>query len=214
MTDPDEALAAYNEYRRQHPALFANPPGAAYEIVFDPEVQRAVSAGIAYQDEYYLLIRDAVRFLDGSIGPYIRLVPAAGSGGSAVLPVIDGNIVLIRHQRHATRASHWEIPRGFARPGELPRETARREIGEELGVSDPELLELGSVHPDTGASSGITTLYLARLQKVGEVEFTEGIYETRQVTPEQFDSMVRDGEITDSFTLAAILQARILGLLG
>ena len=214
MTAPNEALAAYNEYQSQNPELFVNPPNAAYEIVFDPEVQRAVGAGIAYQDDYYLLIRDAVRFLDGSIGPYIRLIPAAGRGGAAVLPLVDGKIVLIRHQRHATRESHWEIPRGFARHGELPSETAAREISEELGVPDPDLQELGSIHPDTGASNGRTWLYLARLNKIGEVEFSEGITEACQVSPEQLDAMVLAGEITDSFTLAAVLQARIRGVFG
>jgi len=212
MTDPDAALAAYSEYRRRHPELFANPPDAAFEIIFEPEVQRAVSAGIAYQDEYYLLIRDAVRFRNGSVGPYIRLIHAAGSGGAAALPLLGGKVILIRHQRHATRASHWEIPRGFAHQGEDPLETARREVEEELGVSDPELEELGSVHPDTGASNGCTRLYLARINKIGKAESDEGIDETCQVSLDQLYSMVRTGDITDSFTLAAVLQARIRGI--
>jgi ADP-ribose pyrophosphatase len=214
MTGLDAALAAYDEYRKEHPDLFVNPPDAAFEIVFEPDVQRALGAGVMYRDNYYVLLRDAVRFRDGSTGPYIRLIPAAGHGGAAVLPLIDSSVILIRHQRHATRASHWEIPRGFARIGEPPEETARREIREELDVPDPELLELGSVHPDTGASNVWTKLYLARLTGLGQIETNEGIDKTRQVTSEQLDTMVRTGEITDSFTLAAILQARLRGLLG
>jgi len=81
-------------------------------------------------------------------------------------------------------------------------------------VPDPELLELGSVHPDTGASNVWTKLYLARLTGLGQIETNEGIDKTRQVTSEQLDTMVQTGEITDSFTLAAILQARLRGLLG
>jgi ADP-ribose pyrophosphatase len=214
MTGADAALAAYNEYRAEHPGLFVNPPDTAFEIVFDPQMQRAMGAGVMYRDGYYVLLRDAVRFRDGSTGPYIRLIPAAGHGGAAVLPVVDSRVVLIRHQRHATRASHWEIPRGFADIGERPEETARREITEELQVPDPELLELGSVHPDTGASNVSTKLYLARLAGLGQIETNEGIDKVRQVTSEQLDAMVRNGEITDSFTLAAILQARLRGLLG
>jgi ADP-ribose pyrophosphatase len=214
MTGLDAALAAYDEYRKEHPDLFVNPPDAAFEIVFEPDVQRALGAGVMYRDNYYVLLRDAVRFRDGSTGPYIRLIPAAGHGGAAVLPLIDSSVILIRHQRHATRASHWEIPRGFARIGEPPEETARREIREELDVPDPELLELGSVHPDTGASNVWTKLYLARLTGLGQIETNEGIDKTRQVTSEQLDTMVQTGEITDSFTLAAILQARLRGLLG
>ena len=142
------------------------------------------------------------------------MLPAADHGGAAVLPIINGSAILIQHQRHATRTSHWEIPRGFAHMGEPPGETARREIREELDVADPELLELGSVHPDTGASSTFTKLYLARLTDLGRAETNEGIDNICQVTPEQLYAMVRRGEITDSFTLAAILLAQLRGLLG
>jgi ADP-ribose pyrophosphatase len=213
MTDPDAALAAYEYYRNEHPELFINPPNPAFEIVFDQDLQRDNDAGVKYRDDYYLLLRDAVRFRDGSTRGYIRLIPAGGHGGAAVLPVIDDNVVLIRHQRHATRASHWEIPRGFADKNEPPEETARREIREELDVNDIELSELGSIHPDTGASNVHTRLYLARITSLGRTEANEGIDEVRQVTPEQLSAMVRAGEITDSFTLAAILQARLSGLL-
>jgi len=213
MTDPDAALAAYGKYRRTHPELFVNPPGAAFEIVFDPDVQRRMGAGVRYEDDYYLLLRDAVRFRDESTGAYIRLIPVAGHGGAAVLPLVGENVVLLRHQRHATRASHWEIPRGFGSIGEPPDKTARRETTEELGVPDPELVELGGIHPDTGASNVFTKLYLARLTGLGKIETNEGIDKSSEVPVDQLVSMVLSGEITDSFTLAAILLARLRGLL-
>lgn len=64
--------------------------------------------------------------------------------------MIDGKVVLIRHERHATRAKHWEIPRGFAAHGESPAETARREAVEEIGIPEPEIIDIGSVYPDRG----------------------------------------------------------------
>lgn len=213
MSDAEAALAAYNDYRERHPELFTNPPDPAFELVTDIEQQRAAGAGIMYRDAYSVLLRDAVRFRNGFVGPYTRLVPAAGHGGAAVLPVLDSRIVLISHQRHATRSSHWEIPRGFAQAGEPPEETARREIMEELQVPAPELIHLGSLHPDTGASNGRTALYLARLSRLGEGEAEEGIDRVRLMDRSEFFAMVRDGEITDSFTLAAALQALVRGLL-
>jgi len=141
------------------------------------------------------------------------MIPPAGHGGAAVLPLIDENIVLIRHERHATRATHWEIPRGFAARGEAPEETARREIAEELGISGPEIFDIGSVHPDTGASNVHTRLYLARLTGVGQVETAEGIDDLIMVAADEFDNMLRTEQVTDSFTLAAILQARVRGLI-
>jgi ADP-ribose pyrophosphatase len=213
MSDAEAALAAYNEYREHHPELFVNPPDPAFEVVTDIEQQRAAGAGIMYRDGFSILLRDAVRFRNGVVGPYTRLIPAADHGGAAVLPVLDSRIVLIKHQRHATRSSHWEIPRGFAHAGEIPEETARREIMEELQVSVPELVPLGSVYPDTGASSVQTALYLTHLGGLGEAEAYEGIDDVRLVDLNEFFAMVRDGQITDSFTLAAALQALVRGLL-
>lgn len=211
MTDPQAQLAAYNSYLAEHPELFDNPPEAAFEIVSDPDLQKAAGAGLMYRDDYVKLLRDAVRFPDGSIGPYVRLVPASLRGGAAVLPLLDGRIVLLRHFRHATRKWHWEIPRGFSGDGELPEETARREIIEELKAPDPRLFDLGSMYPDTGASTVLTRLYLAILSSIGDFEVAEGIKSVRLVTPDEFDSMARDDQITDSFTLASFLRARLNG---
>jgi len=214
MIDSGAALAAYNEFQQAHPEFFINQPDTAFEILFDPKLQNAAGAGLIYKDTYIVLLRDAVRFRDGSVWPYIRLLSAAGEGGAAVLPVIDTRILLLRHERHATRDKHWEIPRGFAARGEAPEETARREIVEEIGIPEPEIIDIGSVHPDTGASNVHTRLYLARLTGVGRLETNEGIDELIAVTLDEFDAMLRADQITDSFTLAAVLQARVRGLIG
>lgn len=214
MIDAGPALAAYNDFREAHPEFFTNLPDAAFEIVFDIDLQEKAGAGLVYEDPFVILLRDAVRFRDGIVRPYIRMVPPAGHGGAAVLPVLDGRIALILHERHATRRKHWEIPRGFAAYGERPDETARREITEEIGVSDPEIIDIGSVYPDTGASNVHTRLYLARLKGVGHIEVDEGIDAIKQVTIDELDAMLRTEQITDSFTLAAILQARVRGLIG
>lgn len=213
MSKPADALAAYSEYRTAHPELFVNPPNAAYEIIFEPDVQRSVTAGLMYQDHYLVLLRDAVRFRDGSIGPYIRSIPAAAHGGAAVLPLLETRVVLIHHFRHATRAWHWEIPRGFPHGGEDAEDTARREIKEELDAQVSELTALGAVHPNTGSANDFVQLYLAQITGFGRTETYEGIDRTRLVTSVEFDDMVRDGKITDSFTLVAALQARVRGLL-
>ena len=88
MTDLDAALEAYGKYKDEHPELFVNQPDSAFEIVFDPDMQRALGAGVVYRDDYVVLLRDAVRFRDGSTGPYIRMIPAAGQGGAGVLRLL------------------------------------------------------------------------------------------------------------------------------
>jgi ADP-ribose pyrophosphatase len=95
MIDSGAALAAYNEFRQAHPEFFFNQPDTAFEILFDPKLQDAAGAGLIYKDTYIVLLRDAVRFRDGSVWPYIRVLSAAGQGGAAVLPVIDTKILLL-----------------------------------------------------------------------------------------------------------------------
>jgi ADP-ribose pyrophosphatase len=214
MTEASASLTEYSELRIAHPEFFGNLPDPAFEIVFDPALQKKVGAGVIYKDPYVIFLKDAVRFRDGYVGSYIRLMPASGRGGAAVLPVVDGKVVLILHERHATRQRHWEIPRGFSELGEMPEQTARREAVEEIDPAEPEIIDIGGVHADTGATSGYTRLYLARVKGVGKLESNEGIDAFKQVTGDELNSLLLAGEITDSFTLAAILQARVRGLLG
>jgi ADP-ribose pyrophosphatase len=213
MAEIGPSLTAYNEFRIAHPEFFVNPPGAAFEIVFDPASQEKVGAGVIYKDNYVIFLKDAVRFRNGYVGAYTRLMPTAGRGGAAILPIVDGKVVLILHERHATRQRHWEIPRGFSEVGESPEETARREAIEEIDPADPEIIDLGGVHADTGATNGYTRLYLARVRGIGKLETLEGIDAFKELTIEEFDALLRADEITDSFTLAAILQARVRGLI-
>src|SRR5690349_8467336 len=85
----------YHELRRMQPQLFTNPPGLIYEILIRPEdvtaaqdearrVRAAEGAtvedmriGVLAEDPYATMLREAVRFPDGSLGLYNRiLVPA------------------------------------------------------------------------------------------------------------------------------------------
>lgn len=48
----------------------------------------------------------------------------------------DSLFLLIQHQ-----AGHWAFPKGHANPGESALETAKRELEEETGIRDCEVLE-------------------------------------------------------------------------
>ncbi|MFF0188804.1 NUDIX hydrolase [Streptomyces sp. NPDC005244] len=232
------ALTDYEALREHRPELFVNPSGAAFEILLDRADQdRAADAmsrvavaaglsesvghiGVVYRDAYFCLVRDAVRFANGRLGTYIRIVPASASGGAAVLPVLaDGRVVLLRHFRHADRDWHWEIPRGFGDPGEDGAGTAARELQEELGVHVRDFTYLGPLSPDTGMRAGVDHLYLAH---IGTVELAdeptqdaraEGIHAYRAVSPEEFRTMVADRRISDAYTLSAYALAMAQGVL-
>jgi ADP-ribose pyrophosphatase len=223
-------VSGYETLRRLVPESFGNPPGAAFEILTDSARQAQAAASVAsllrneglppdsggigllYRDQYITLVRDAVRFRDGSIGGYVRLLPS-GPPGAAVLPLIGQRIALVRHFRHATRQWHWEIPRGFGAPGESAIQTAQRELAEEIGASATELVPLGSLHTDTGMSSARAELFLARSDQARILESIEGVDSARLVGLAEFSQLIGDETITDSFTIAAFARARTRGLI-
>jgi ADP-ribose pyrophosphatase len=225
-------IAAYDRLRAATPWQFANPPGSAYEILFDAESQRRVSdqtaaalraaglppengdVGVLYQDTYITVVRDAVRYRSGAIGSYIRIAAdGARCGPGAVLfAVHDGKVVLIRHFRHGVRDFRWELPRGFGDPGESAEQTARREGGEEIGADVLEIAELGAVEPDSGMDAGAPRLFWARVSEPRPVPDDEGIDQVRLVTAADLVAMLRAGEIVDGYTLAALAHVQARGL--
>src|SRR5215469_7265599 len=185
--------AAYFALVSSRPDMFRNPPGASFEILLDEadihQAEQAVAqkladssaptewaeVGIAFRDQYVTLLRDAVRFADGSLGTYIRMVePEASFPGVVVLPVWKGQILLIRHFRHATRAWHLEIPRGFGLSAD-PAESARTELTEEIGASAATLTQLGEVYPDAGADNSKIGIFYAEVESYGQPDAQEGI---------------------------------------
>ncbi|MBU2664230.1 NUDIX hydrolase [Actinoplanes bogorensis] len=219
----ERRLDRYDELRAERPRLFVNPADAAYEILFDRAAQLACARdaagaaresefadmGVVYEDRFFIALRDTVRFRDGAVRPYFRLIGAVDSPGAAVLPMLsDGRLVLVRRFRHEARDWRWEVPRGFPEPGETGPVTAARELGEELGVNDPHLERLGVYGEDE--------IYLARFdadrlpERLTDGAVEEGVDEVRVVTADELAGLIVEGRITDEFLLAAyaMLQAR------
>lgn len=177
------------------------------EILKDlEEIQRAMKqtdrdVGIVYQDKYWIWINDPVRFPSGALGVYGRIVSRAsllGAVGAAVLPVLkDGRVALNCNFRHATRSWELEIPRGFSEKGETIEETARRELKEETGLIARELIFLGEIAPDSGTSSSIVPVFLAKIEEVGQAcaEESEAIASILFLTPHQLKEILVQGSI-------------------
>lgn len=170
--------------------------------------------GIVYQDEYGMILRDAVRFPGGTFGSYIRFLGNVASGPSAIiLPCYTNDVLLIRRFNHATRAWHFEIPIGLGVKGLSGEENARKELTEELGAIVSHLLPIGKLEEGPGLTSTPAELFYAEIESYGDVNQQEGITEVLQVKVSEFERMMRDGEITDSYALIAYLQAKLQNLL-
>ncbi|SCL32672.1 ADP-ribose pyrophosphatase [Micromonospora pallida] len=221
----------YAELRERMPEHFVNPPDAAVHILHDPaEVAAAERAkaealrarglptewsrvGVAYRDEYVTLVRDPVRFSDGSLGTYIRTMPGTDADGVVLLPVLDGSVVLVEHFRHAVRSWQLEAPRGFGEAGVPALEQAARELREELGAVPTRVVDLGLLHPDAGTATDQVHLYLVEIAEIGRLDAVEGIRTARTYPAEKVGELIRDGVVTDSYTIAVWTRAWLRGLL-
>lgn len=220
-------IEAYLALAEQHPAWFEGPSDGMI-IALSPERIAAIEeilgaryaarglpaewaqVGIRYEDPYLVLLVDAVVFPTGEVGVHHRVVRRTpGLAGVAVLPLLEGRIVLIRHFRHALRQWSWEIPRGGVEAGATGDETARTELMEEIGASIRQLVPLGVTY-GAGSFMGMSVaLYVAEISSIGDLARDEGIGAVRTLTVGEFEDMVRDGDVVDGFTLAAFLHARL-----
>lgn len=222
-------LSAYLALARQRPELFRTPERGV-RILLDPAeimaVQREIAAGLrargvpetgadvgkVFDDPWFCILRDAVEFPDGSRRLHTRVMNYKGDG-VAVFPVYEGRIVLTRQFRHPLRNFVLEIPRGAIEPGHSLEETARNEIDEEIGGAITDLTKLGYVHGSTNLYQNGAHLYFGRLSKVGAPQLYEGIIAVEQYTVAEFEKLLTDGALTDSFTVAGYAHARARGLI-
>lgn len=226
--DDADALSRYRALIAQRPDLVRNPEGGTIEVLLDPlDIARAqaeahqtraahglniedLRCGILAQDPYMTFMRDAVRFADGQLGLYNRIIEGPCV---AVLPVLDGQPVLIRIFRHGLRRWLWEAPRGDVKKGESFADAARRELQEEIAAEIAHIEDMGPFTPG-GASLGIAGgLCYAAINRIGAVAQAESISEARTFAAREVQRMIADGTIEDGFTIALFARARFRNLL-
>ena len=201
------------------PELFKNIDGGIEiitdeKLILDVERKYNTSIGIAYEDEYLILLKDAVRLNDGVIGPYIRAYHK-NSGGVAILVICDGKILLINHFRHSLRRWIWETPRGFGECGQSAEQNVARELSEEIGVVATRIEKLGNLVPDAGIIGETINLYCAHITPNSKIMIDkhEGIKTTSFFTKEQLKEAILNGEIIDGITIASLTYAELKGLI-
>lgn len=133
--------------------------------------------------------------------------------GVGILPIVEGSVALVRIYRPALRAYSLEIPQGFTEEGESDDTAASRELLEETGLTvDPcGLSSLGYVTPDSGVLAARAHLYVAdRCSRSDGAVRELGLREILFFGIHDFEKMIADSEIQDSFTLAAWCRYRLI----
>jgi ADP-ribose pyrophosphatase len=174
--------------------------------------EHRISSELVFDGKLLKVYRDPVRLPDGTRGEreYIR-----HPGAVAVVPLFDDGAVLLERQfRYPQGRVFIEIPAGKLEPNEPHLETAKRELLEETGYSAGEWTRLGVIHTAIAYTNEAIEIFIARkLRQEGAAQLDPGEFVETLIVPfDEAVAMVRDGRITDSKTVSALLWVKLWGV--
>jgi 8-oxo-dGTP pyrophosphatase MutT (NUDIX family) len=166
---------------------------------------------VAYDNPWIVVHEDTVTRPNGSEGLY-GVVEVRRPAVFVVALTDDDEVVLVTVDRHTVGPS-IEVPAGGT-DGEGPLLAAQRELAEEAGLVASTWREVGTMNALNGICRAPEHVFLAtglsRTRNAdGRDREEEGISEVRRMPVPEVLALVRDGRITDSETLAALLHALV-----
>ncbi len=123
----------------------------------------------------------------------------------------ENNLILVKQYRKAVESFLLEIPAGKLEVNEEPRETAIRELKEEIKMDSKKLTYLSEFYTSPGYCDEKIHLFLAEDLVKGDYESEPGEFlEIEEYPIDELVKMVRLGEIMDSKTIMGIFIAEKL----
>lgn len=124
------------------------------------------SSHIAWSCPWYQIRQDEILTPQGRPARYNVIEKPASVW---ILPVTsDGNIVLIRNYRYTVDKWCWEIPAGNQTTGMSVRETAVKELKEEVGGNTDHMEFVGQFYAAVGICNEVSHLFMATGVTLGE----------------------------------------------
>jgi 8-oxo-dGTP pyrophosphatase MutT (NUDIX family) len=165
---------------------------------------QTVASREVYRNSWMTLREDDIRRPDGSIGIYSVVDKPA----YALVVAQDGDrFHLVEQFRYPLGERRWEFPQGTAPGLERlePSDLAARELREETGLRAADMTLLGRLDVAPGMSSQRGWVFLATGITEGEHEreHEEQDMHSEWFGRDEVERMIRDGEISDSQTIAA-----------
>ena len=186
------------------------------EMAADQSVNiETTSTRLVYENRWMRVREDTIRRGDGSIGIYgvvekpdfVVIVPVED----------DGRLHLVEQYRYPVKGRYWELPQGSweEEPGADPMEMARGELQEETGLDAALMTYVGHLFEACGYANQGFHIFLAT--GLRQREANRGHEEQDLVTQDfalsEVERMIRDDEIKDATTVAALGLLRLKGLL-
>lgn len=120
----------------------------------------------------------------------------------------EGQFIMIKQYRHASREVHWEIPGGGVHKGEDLTLSALRELREETGYTSDKLHLISTSYPNPAIQDNLVHTYLALdCEFVGaqELDAYEDI-EVQKMSQEQVREMLDTNQFDHNIVISALHQ--------
>ena len=164
---------------------------------------RTLGSREVYRNRWLRVREDRIVREDGAEGSY----GVVEKDDCAIVIPLDGDhVYLVEQFRYTVQQRCQEFPQGgWETPDVDPEELARGELKEETGLTAKEMRFLGTTYVAYGYANQKMHIFLATGLTHGEKDPDpeEHDLQLHRVPVTEFESMLRDGRITDVCSLAA-----------
>lgn len=175
---------------------------------------KKLSSKIVYTNPWFKVREDLVITPVGKKGTYTVVEKKRSV---FIVAITEQNeLYLIDQFRYTTNMESWEIPAGAVESNEAVMDAAKRELQEETGLQSMNWVEIGIMQLANDTLDGIGHIFIASgLQKVNiNEQKEEGIDSVEKFLFADTFSMIKNGKMTDSHSIAAITLASVyLGII-
>ena len=183
-----------------HPANNQDQPGEA------DLSEKTLESTVHYEGTILKLRKDQVQMPNGRLT--VREVVEHSDSVCMVPLDAEGNVLLVRQYRKPTESALLELPAGGIEVGETPEQAAMRELQEEVSHVAGVLQPLAGFWLAPGWCDEYMYAFLATDLMPSDLDQDyDEIVETRRVPLVQTLELIRNGEICDAKSIAALLQA-------
>lgn len=164
---------------------------------------------MAYKGKAFDVRREKIRTPQGAI---VLLDIVDHRGAVTMIPVDqEGRIIFVRQYRHPAGKFLLELPAGVMEVGELPENSAQREVREETGMAAEKLVKVGEFYLAPGYSTEYMHVFLAtQLYPAPLPGDIDEVLSLERVPIREAYRLAMEGEIQDAKSLAALFLARQL----
>ena len=166
---------------------------------------KRLSREAIYKCRWVNLYVDRVLLPNGRVIDQYHVIEFNNDAVGAVVENEENELLFVNAYRYPINCIDWEIPTGRMEDRESPEEGARREILEESGYETSGHQLLYTFHPINGISNETFHVVKCKAGDCVRSFDTDEVAGVKWVSKEKARRMIIDREITDGFTLTALL---------